>query len=894
MVIGRATTCTMLAAPLVALALLLPGPIGADPVPLAAEEWSARIRAGWLGKVSAGSGAIPTELWHKDMIRAKYGELTAPPQPPNSRGPLDDTTLAVLGWQAARERGAGFTSADIAAEWTEHLTEADLQGGGFGQEFLSALARLRQGEAPPIRSGSPRVEWIAGQMRAEIWGMLAPGDPQRAADYAARDASIINTGSGVDAARFVAALASRLMVDADIDGAVRTARACVPADSPLARLIDDTIAWHAESPGDWEAAWQRLAEAYRDRSLEREFETWSGEWLVETGGWPDAEVLDEYLGRRGVLRTHPFSETEPARLSTEIHVPEDGGSIGPRVACNDHPPDVDWLLRVRIGDVASEARIGWTEGRPQWHEMRLDLAPWAGRDVTIVLENALLGRFAWEAGFWLVPEVRDSRGNALHGRRPQGRPYRYPLSFEPMVLPETFAVLTGLLHGAGDFARSVSIATMCGFDTDCNAGTVGCLLGLRNGLDGIPAAWKDPIGDDYDLQVSGLPRHWSIADLARAIAETGAALAAGEASPPDGAATGGGGRVPREPPEGFGAGARGGEGGRVVTVTTLADAGPGSLREALAATGPRIVQFAVDGTIELETRLRCESGRITVDGGSAPGQGITLRNHGIQFRGDCDDIIVRDLRIRVLTGGAEGDGLLFWGNEGGTVERVLVDHCSIVWATDELVNTWGSVRDVTVQWSILAEAQLPHSKGWLSGVGSDRVTIHHCLFAQNADRNPKLEGGTYDLVNNVVYNWGHNNAAKIESGARANLVGNCFIAGPDSTEAEGWVFLQGPELGTRVYLEGNVAPPASLGSGDQWAGTAYYEQVEGRWRGQRPAPDSFRAGQPFAAAAVVSQSAADAYQIVLARAGARARDADDLRVIEDVRARTGHVGRHGG
>ena len=52
-------------------------------------------------------------------------------------------------------------------------------------------------------------------------------------------------------------------------------------------------------------------------------------------------------------------------------------------------------------------------------------------------------------------------------------------------------------------------------------------------------------------------------------------------------------------------------------------------------------------------------------------------NHGIQFRGDCDDIIVRDLRIRVLTGGAEGDCLLFWGNEGGTVERVLVDHCSL-------------------------------------------------------------------------------------------------------------------------------------------------------------------------------------------------------------------------
>jgi len=85
-------------------------------------------------------------------------------------------------------------------------------------------------------------------------------------------------------------------------------------------------------------------------------------------------------------------------------------------------------------------------------------------------------------------------------------------------------------------------------------------------------------------------------------------------------------------------------------VTTLADSGPGSLREALSAQGPRIILFAVEGTIELQSRLRCTSGQVTIDGGSAPGKGITLLNHGIQFRGDCDDIIVRNLRIRVLTG----------------------------------------------------------------------------------------------------------------------------------------------------------------------------------------------------------------------------------------------------
>jgi len=61
-------------------------------------------------------------------------------------------------------------------------------------------------------------------------------------------------------------------------------------------------------------------------------------------------------------------------------------------------------------------------------------------------------------------------------------------------------------------------------------------------------------------------------------------------------------------------------------------------------------------------------------------------------------------------------------------------------ANDEVVNTWGQVRDVTVQWTIIAEGRAPHSKAWLSDVESDRVSIHHCLFANNADRNLKIAG----------------------------------------------------------------------------------------------------------------------------------------------------------
>ncbi|MGA4578565.1 pectate lyase family protein [Limisphaera sp. VF-2] len=337
--------------------------------------------------------------------------------------------------------------------------------------------------------------------------------------------------------------------------------------------------------------------------------------------------------------------------------------------------------------------------------------------------------------------------------------------------------------------------------------------------------------------------------------------------------------------EGFGAIARGGGGGPVIEVTNLRDSGPGSLREALARRGPRIIRFAVAGTIELQSPLVVTEGQVTLDGETAPGQGITLRNHGLHFRGDCKDIIVRHLRIRVTTGGSSGDALLFWGTDGGTVERVRVEHCSLMGATDENVNTWGRVRDVTFQWTIIAEGRPPHSKGWLSGSGSDRITIHHCLFAHNADRNPRVAGGLYDVVNNVIYNWSHHNAAKIGAGARVNFRGNVFLPGPQSTADQACILPEDPEQGTRLYLEENLTPLTPTGAEDQWRNVTWYQRLGDRWIEHRPAPDCFRADKPFTVAPVTKHPAREACELVLSRAGPGVRDADDQRVIEEVRAR---------
>lgn len=122
----------------------------------------------------------------------------------------------------------------------------------------------------------------------------------------------------------------------------------------------------------------------------------------------------------------------------------------------------------------------------------------------------------------------------------------------------------------------------------------------------------------------------------------------------------------------------GGRGGKVLAVTNLNDRGPGSLRAAIEATGPRIVIFRVAGTIHLKSDLNINNPHITIAGQSAPGDGICIANDSINI--NTHNVILRHLRVRRGNpeGGQGSDNI-----GGNPIGDIIVDHCSASWGMDE-------------------------------------------------------------------------------------------------------------------------------------------------------------------------------------------------------------------
>jgi len=243
--------------------------------------------------------------------------------------------------------------------------------------------------------------------------------------------------------------------------------------------------------------------------------------------------------------------------------------------------------------------------------------------------------------------------------------------------------------------------------------------------------------------------------------------------------------------EGFGRFATGGRGGTVYRVTNLNDTGKGSFRDAVSQPG-RTVVFDVAGVIKIGGKIAV-SPRITIAGQTAPGGGITVYGNSVSFK---DSTIVRYIRFRGSINMSKGSCTVV----ADDLKDIIFDHVSIEWGRWDNLHIKKS-KNVTLQYCLVAEGIDPQRFGALLEV-PEYVTMHHCLFEGNQSRNPKAKA-KIEFINNVVYNWGKSGFVGGHSSADhyQDLVGNYFIAGPNSTDS----FLSMFSKTDHVYHRDNYA-----------------------------------------------------------------------------------------
>ena len=314
------------------------------------QDYEERVYAGVLGKIVGVYLGRPFEGWSNRRIEDELGEIDYYVH--DKVGvPLivtdDDISGTFTFVRALEDYGCDpdLTPAQIGQTWLNYLIEnrTVLWWGGLGNSTEhTAYLRLRDG-IPAPRSGSMATngQVVAEQIGAQIfidgWAMVCPGDPERAADFARRAASVSHDGEAVYGAQILAAMEAQAFVEDDIDRLIDTGVALVPGNSVLYGMISDIRDWHAKHGDDWRATF--------------------------------AEIKDRY-------------------------------------------------------------------------------------------------------GY-------DRYGGNCH------------------MVPNHGLIIHALLHGGGDFRESMKIVNTSGWDTDCNSGNLGCLLGIRGGIDGLEGDvdWRGPVAD---------------------------------------------------------------------------------------------------------------------------------------------------------------------------------------------------------------------------------------------------------------------------------------------------------------------------------------------------------------------------------------------------------------
>jgi len=353
--------------------------------------------------------------------------------------------------------------------------------------------------------------------------------------------------------------------------------------------------------------------------------------------------------------------------------------------------------------------------------------------------------------------------------------------------------------------------------------------------------------------------------------------------------------------QGGGAFSFGGRGGKVYVVTSLADSGPGTLRDACEKGGARIVVFNVAGIIRLKTPLIIRAPYITIAGQTAPGDGVCVAGETVWI--NTHDVVIRHMRFR--------RGETFVGRRddsigGNPIGNIMIDHVSASWGLDENMSMYRHMYNdstgvaeqklptvnITIQNSIFSETLDTWNHSFGSTLGGENCTFMRNLWANNAGRNPSIGWfGIFNFTNNVVFNWVHRSIDGGDYRAMYNIINNYFKPGPQTPKNSpiGYRILK-PESGRsklnhlvfgRAYVSGNIMEGYDNVTKDNWDGGVQVEEQAstGKYR------DQIKWNKPLPMPEYPIMTAKESFDYVLANAGATLpkRDPVDTRVTTQVR-----------
>jgi len=235
-------------------------------------DYVERTYAGWLGKVIGVRHGGNIEQWTYERINRTFGEIKTYLHQFKNFAADDDTNGPMFFLRALGDftHTSEITPEQIGLTWLNYAPDSHgfYWWGGYGKSTENtAYLNLKNGIMAP-RSGSIEqngaavAEQIGGQIFIDVWGLIAPGNPELAAEYAEKAASVSHDGNGKYGGMFIAACIAQAFVESDIQKIIATGLSVIPSDCEYRKMTNDVIDFYKKNPENWRDCFKYVFENY--------------------------------------------------------------------------------------------------------------------------------------------------------------------------------------------------------------------------------------------------------------------------------------------------------------------------------------------------------------------------------------------------------------------------------------------------------------------------------------------------------------------------------------------------------------------------------------------------------------------------------------------------------